>query len=399
MPVQMNLRHARLFCASLSCDSITQAAEAVGITQPAASQALARLDAVFGATLLDLTGGRPVATAAGRLVQNRLNRASDLIRSGCARLRPAAVRAETIISTSQLNAISAFAEASGFSAAARLLGQSQPAVYKMARSLEDVLGTRLFDGAGKSVRLTDAGMSVARWARLALNEIESALSEVRELQGDPAGRITLGTLPLPRTSLVPEVVARVVAKRPSARISIVEGRYGDLLSDLEMGRIDMLIGALRPDFASATLQQQPLFSYALSVVARAGHPLSGTKNLSIAQLADFPWIVARPGTPSLANFERLVVQFPKDRPAQRSVEVGSLVAIRGILMKTDHLALLSDHQVSLELQTGLLTELDFDFDGQTHMVGVTTRKHWLPTRLDAEFLNVLQDCAANIEDG
>ena len=338
MKTYPNLRHARLYCACLSLGSVTRAAEMIGVSQPAASQALARLEDIFGAALFDMTDGRPTATEAGRIVAARTQRALDLIRAGCARLRhPSAglgeTGPETLLSTPQLRAISAFAEGGSFSSAARVLQQSQPAVHKMAAaSIEASLQQSLFEGAGRSIHLSNTGMAVARWARLALNEFESAAADVRELRGSYESEVLIGALPFSRTSLVPDAITQIAARHPKARFSIAEGPYDDMLHDLEMGRLDILVGAMRRDFTSASLVQNELFTYRLSVVARAGHPLAGKRNLTLSDLADYPWIVARRETPSRALFQKLAARFPEDTPVVCSVETGSLVAARGILI-------------------------------------------------------------------
>src|SRR5690606_35438120 len=69
-----NLRHVRLFCHCLQFGSLTRAADLVGISQPAASQALKRLEMVFGAPLVDFRNAIPVATEEGRIVLVRAQR-------------------------------------------------------------------------------------------------------------------------------------------------------------------------------------------------------------------------------------------------------------------------------------------------------------------------------------
>lgn len=389
-----NLRHVRLLCACAQLGSLSRAAEQVGISQPAASQALARLETIFDTPLIETQHGGTAPTEEGRIVLVRAQRAIELIRTGCARLRPGGngrdASIEGRMTLSHLRALSAFAEGGSFSAAARLLGQSEPAVHRTARDAEATLQVPLFEGSGRAIRLSRAGTSAARWSRLALNELDNAFVEVREFRGRYEGHVSMGTLPLARTSVVPAAITAVSARRPLASFAIAEGRYDDLLRDLEMGRIDLLIGALRRDVSSGTLVQEELFTYWLSVVAGADHPLAHKKPITVSDLADNPWVVAREGTPSRETFLALAESFPPDRPAKRSVETASLVAVRGILMGSDHLALLSRHQIAYELRAGFLVALDFEPPDPGHSIGITTRKHWMPTALQKEFIEALR---------
>ncbi|UUP16690.1 LysR family transcriptional regulator [Nitratireductor thuwali] len=389
-----NLRHVRLFCACLQRGSVSRAAEEIGLTQAAASQALARFEAIFGRRLIDRQNGAPAATPEGRIVLARARRALDLIQAGCGRLPGADRNAASRLTIAHMRALAAFAARGSFSAAARLLGQSEPAVHRAARDAEASLNVPLFEGAGRAIRLSPLGRSAARWSRLALNELENAGAELGESEGRFEGRVPVGTLPLTRTSLVPRAIARVASRHPQAQFEIVEGRYDALVGDLEDGRIDLIVGALRGAFPARSLVQEDLFTYCLAVVAGRGHPLLDRNGLSIADLADYPWVVAREGTPSREVFSQMAAHFPPDRPPRCTVEAGSLVAIRGLLLHSHHLALLSRHQIRYDMEAGFLRPLDVELPPHARSVGITYRRHWMATALQAEFIDALRDAAA-----
>ncbi len=383
-----NLRHLFLLQACARLGSVTRAAAALGVTQPAASQALARLDTFYGQNLLDRQVVPARATEAGRAVLARVARLDELIRGGTGRTPGTAAQ----LTVAHLKAVAAVAEGGGFSAAARLLGQAEPSVHRSAREAEAVLGQALFDGRGASVRLSPDGRRVARWMRLALNEIESAAADLRERAGEFSAKLRIGTLPLARASLVPDAVARLVARFPDARLTISEGAYEGLVSDLEMGRIDLLVGALRAGGTSRRLEQRELTRYRLAVVARRGHPLSG-RRAGPGDLARFAWIAARVGTPSREVLATLAARFPKDRPMREMVETGSLVVARGLMLRTDCLTLLSEEQVRYEIEAGYLEVIDAEVPDPGRPFGVTLRRNWMPTPMQAAFLAELEAAA------
>lgn len=386
-----NLRHLRLFCTYLQVGSVSDAAEICGVSQPAATQALTRLDQIFGARLIDR---QRRATPEGQIVLMRAERTLYVIRTGCKRLQPARQATEVCnhVTIPHLRALAAFGEAESFSAAARLLRQSEPAVHRTARDAEAILKTPIFEGSGRNIRLTSNGLAVVRWSRLALNELDSAAAEMREARGQFDGRMSIGTLPLARTSVIPEAVAEVSRQYPQAQFEILEGSYAPMLSALESGRIDMIVGALREDVSSRTLVQETLFPFNLSVMAGADHPLSKVAGVTPNDLAKYPWIVAREDAPS----RKLFMELAERAPLRQAVEVGSLVAIRGILMKTDHLALLSHHQCEFEINAGFLTKLDFELPPHDRSVGITHRRHWIPTALQSSFLESLGKVATRV---
>ncbi len=387
-----NLRHLRLFCEAVRLGSLSDAAGVINVSQPAASQAIGRLEDALGARLLVRSDAGVEPTAEGELARLRARRALDLL--GAATL-PAGRRGRhqlpVGLTTTHVRAISAYAEGGSFTAAAALLGTSEPAVQRAARGLETLLGAPLFEGRGRLMRLSPRGVSVARAARLALNEIENARVEILGLHDRVEGTVRIGTLPLVRTTVVPEVIARLTRDYPNARFSIAEGRYEDLMADLEMGRIDILIGAMRKRFDTRLFAQERLFDYRLSVVARSGHPLAGRREVDFAELAAYPWITAREGSPARRTFREASLAGPEGLALRGTVETGSLVAARGILLRSDHLALLSSHQIRYELETGLLVRLAYDLGDPGKSVGATTRRRWLPTSLHEAFIATLRE--------
>ena len=402
MSAYPNLRHIRLFAHAAEAGSLSRAADAVRVSQPAASQAIAGLEKHFGGDLFERRGSGVFATPRGQVVAARAARLIGMLRAGNARLarqaRTGRVSAQSLLEThatiAHLRAIAAFARFGSFSAAARQMGQAEPSVHRAARELERIGGVPLFDGRQQAVRLTQAGRTLASTAGLILRELESAAEEVRELDGRFDGRVAIGTLPLVRTTVIPDAVADCTRARPGASIEILDGPYESLLQSLMIGEIDMLAGALREDAAQRGLTQEVLFHDSLSVVARAGHPLVAAAGASHADLAAYPWVLPRSGTPTRALFDAIASANGFGlSPGGGVVETGSLVALRGILLASDRLTLLSRRQIAYEERSGLLGLVNVALPPTRRPIGVTMRAGWKPTTLQAEFLAALRRAA------
>jgi len=392
-----NLRHIRLFAHAVAANSLSKAAEAVFVSQPAASQAISKLEDHFGGPLFERRGAGVHPTARGLIVASRAGRALELLREANAKLarqsRIGRALAQDLLEThatiAHLRAVAAFAQTGSFSAAARRLGQAEPSVQRAARELERLGGVALFDGR-QVVRFTPTGAMLAGHASLLLRELESALDEVRELDGRFDGHVVIGTLPLVRTKVVPHAVAEWTRKRPAASIEILDGAYDVLINGLAIGDFDMLVGALRESPPPRGLVQEVLFQDRLSIIARTGHPLASQASVSPADLSAYPWVLSRKGTPTRALFDDLAAEFGILSGASGSVETGSLVVLRGILLETDRLAILSRRQIAYEEQTGLLAALPVDLPPVSRPIGITTRAGWKPTALQGEFLDALR---------
>lgn len=397
-----NLRHLRLLEAASRLGSLTAAAETILISQPAASQAINRLNAQFGGRLLERRGNGVFVTERGKIVVARSIRVLQFIRgfsqSTLRRLRGARLEREIALENhltlSHVRAVSSVGRMGSFSAAARSLGQTEPNVQRAARELEGILGVQLFAGSLKGMQLTDGGKALAQVANLILKELESAFVEVREFEGAYDGRLTIGTLPLVRGQIVPEAVVALTKTYPDATIGILDGTYEDLVHALEIGNVDLLLGALREDFSSSGLVQEALFEDQLALVGRKGHPLAGRSEITLKDLQEFPWVLPRPGTPTRRLFENLVQSGCLPTHESGCVETGSLVALRGILMETDYLTIVSPRQIMIELEAGVLDVLPLPLPGSARPIGMTLRENWQPTRLQRDFVTHLRAAVA-----
>lgn len=85
----------------------------------------------------------------------------------------------------------AVADLGSFVAAADREGLSPPALSRQIASLEDRLGTRLFNRTTRSLSLTDAGHRFLARARVILQEIDEAEAEAGEGRAAPRGTLSV----------------------------------------------------------------------------------------------------------------------------------------------------------------------------------------------------------------
>ena len=84
-------------------------------------------------------------------------------------------------------------------------------------------------------------------------------------------------------------------------------------------------------------------------------------------------ILPRRGTPTRELFERAVSLRGLKVPPH-VVETSSLVTLRGLLLESDRITILSRHQVLIEEQCGLLAVLNFELHGTARPIGITIRR-------------------------
>ena len=71
-------------------------------------------------------------------------------------------------------------------------------------------------------------------------------------------------------------------------------------------------------------------------------------------------------------------------------ETSSLVLLRGLLVGSDRLALVSARQARIELDQGLLALAPFTAPFGTRRIGLTYRRGWRPTPTQALLLDLLR---------
>ena len=402
-----NLRHLRAFAAAVEHGGATRAAEHIHLSQPAVTQALAKLETRLGAKLfvVGADGMRP--TEIGTLFHDRVARAFALVETGArealgaeARRPEAVARFARLLTVAQLRALAAMQFNRNFSLAARELKLSQPSIHRAARDLERIMGATLFVAARQGVELTPAASTFARHAALAHAELKQGFAEVAErLDADP-GEIVVGSMPFARTKLLPDALNELSRDRPRARVRVISAPYDGLLGRLRYGVIDFLVGALRDPPPIDDVVQEPLFDDPLSIVARRGHPLTLRASATRADLIAYPWVAPAEETPARAVFDKL---FPPEDVARMPgglFETSSLVLLRGLLAGSDRLALLSARQAQVEIDQGLLALAPFPIPFGTRRIGLTFRRGWRPTPTQALLLELLRGSReAEVADG
>ncbi len=389
-PFDLNLRHLRALGVLIDKPSINRAAEAAGLSQPALTQGLAKIERQLGVLLFERHPDGVAPTAAGRALAERAARAFAELARGARRPGRGAARVfarpEQLMTATQLEAFRHFADAQSFAGAARASRLSQPAIHRAVRELEQICGAPLAERRGRGSMLTPAGVALARGVRLASAEIAAGIDEARGSEGEGA-RIAIGAMPLSRALVLPRALAHFLRETPGPIVDIVEGSWRELVDPLLDGVIDMMVGALR-DEPPPGIVQVPLFTDTLAIFGRKGHPL-GNERPTLDDLRRQSWIVGPAGTPLRTHWEALFEGDPPPVP----VECGSVMVIRGLLMQSDLLTLLSPDQIAMEIETSMLERIAPALPARVRTIGISTRENWRPTRAQQRFVELLHRAA------
>lgn len=136
------------------------------------------------------------------------------------------------------------AETGSLSAAARLMGLTQPTLSRQVAELETQLGVTLYERIGKRLALTDAGRGLLEHVR-AMGEAANAMVLAASGQAQAIeGRVRISATDAYCAYILPELVERVRTEIPEVTIDLISS---DSLSDLRKREADIAIRFLRPD--------------------------------------------------------------------------------------------------------------------------------------------------------
>ncbi|WP_431638350.1 LysR family transcriptional regulator [Enterobacter mori] len=137
-----------------------------------------------------------------------------------------------------------------FSAAADVLGISQPAVSLQIRQLEQFLQTRLVERTGRGIKATAAGQALLVHGERIEQAVDETLRSVRAFNHDVSGTITLGTGATACIHLLPPLLQQLRSDYPLLRVGVTTGNTLDIVRAIEENRLDMGLVTL-PDSGRA----------------------------------------------------------------------------------------------------------------------------------------------------
>ncbi|MBK1884379.1 LysR family transcriptional regulator [Luteolibacter pohnpeiensis] len=180
----------------------------------------------------------------------------------------------------------------GFSAAARVLGITQPTVSKALAQLEHDCGERLLNRLPDRVQVTDAGAMVLRRATAMLAERDHLQAELAALHGLETGCLRLGLPALGSGVIFAPLVAAYRQRYPGIEFDLREQGSRDLEELVRSGEIEM--GAsLAP--VPADLEWQQMVDEPLVALLPSGHPLAGRTCVKFEELVRSQFILFERG--------------------------------------------------------------------------------------------------------
>jgi DNA-binding transcriptional LysR family regulator len=297
------------------------------------------------------------------------------------------------VDSRQLLALVTLARQGSFTAAARELNVTQPAVSHSIRALEDDVGRMLVNRLGRRVQLTEAGADFVRHAENILREMDAIRLDLGSGASHPATRLRIGASTTACQHILPRAVAQFRARFPGVAVRIEPGDHGRQIELLRAGQVDLAIGVDTQGPALAGLAFTPLFEDELHFLVAPGHRWARSASVPREAIARETLILYDRTSHS---FRVLSAYLREERVILSNfIELGSPEAILELAKLGLGAAVLSPWLARAEVRSGLLVTLPLGRRRLRFHWGVA---HWKSRRLAHAEQAFIRICSAATRD-
>ena len=199
----------------------------------------------------------------------------------------------------QIDAFKTVVSAGSVTAAAQMLGISQPATSRLISDLEKAIGFKLFFRSGRNLSATPEARLLVEEVRKVLSGLEQIKDSATAIKNFKGAQLRLITTPRFSTMIAPQLIQKFAKRQPNAMISLEVQPTDDTVGWMVSQNYDFGI-------APSTLQSQAILGYPLIdtqpvCLLPIGHRLESSKQLEPKDLAGESFISFMPD--SIFRFE------------------------------------------------------------------------------------------------
>lgn len=198
-----------------------------------------------------------------------------------------------MIEVHELEIFLAAAEEENFSAAARRLHLSQPAISFQIQALEQRLNVQLFQRSGRRISLTQAGRDLLPMAR----EMVGLSTRIEETmcaqQGIVKGHVKIGCSTSPGKYILPGLIGAFRREYPDVQF-VVDVMDRQTVEEKLLTK-QLNIGVLGMCSKHKDLECTPFFVDELVLIAAANHPWATRDRIGPEELKNADWILREGG--------------------------------------------------------------------------------------------------------
>ncbi len=275
-------------------------------------------------------------------------------------------------------------DSGGFHAAAEQLYMTEPAVSARIKSLENALSCKLLE-RGRVCRLTESGQYFYNYAKQTLENYNSMVSHLRNLNTGLEGQLKVAALRYLPMTLLSNACLSVSEKSPGVKIRLSSMSLKNVYENIENEAFDIGL-VYRNAMWHPIVSDQPIGNCKTVFVVRSGHPLT---LLHPARLEDmlqynlfFPSAVSE-----YSGISSSVAELVRRRPP---IVIDDFESAREFVTKSDYVLLSPEIMLRASIESGILTKIDAEFKTNDLKICLVTKKSRISSPLQALFVGELR---------
>jgi DNA-binding transcriptional LysR family regulator len=200
-----------------------------------------------------------------------------------------------MITLRQIEVIRAIMIAGTVNGAAKLLNVSAPGVSRVVKHAESMLGVHLFERrGGRFVQTPEAKVIFDQINRIHL-DLDNLRGFVNSLKRGTSSVISMASVPSIGQFVMPRVIARIRKRYPDLLMNIDILKIEEAIDYLLLRRGELVAVSYRLDHPG--IRSIPLVEGELVAIVPTGHPLASRREVSLAEIAQYPLIGTKPDDP------------------------------------------------------------------------------------------------------
>jgi DNA-binding transcriptional LysR family regulator len=198
-----------------------------------------------------------------------------------------------VLNFERLRVLHAVSTTGSVAGAARVLHVTTSAISQQMARLERETGQRLAERQGRGIRLTEAGLLLARNTGHLLAQVEQVEAALAGYSGAVNGTLNIAAFATATRGLLPGALQDLRSCYPDLSVSLSEQEPHEAIPALSRGDLDI---AVVQDWAADTLavpgglSRLDLMDDPFDAALPAGHPLAARETITLSELAAEDWI-------------------------------------------------------------------------------------------------------------
>src|SRR5882724_7919910 len=275
---------------------------------------------------------------------------------------------------SQLRTFLEVARQGSVRGAAAVLLITEPSVSAALAALREELQVALVERDGRGMRLTAAGVELARYAAQILGLVDQAVRRAREAAGQ-ASPLNLVAVTTAGEYVLPPILKVFRQAHREVQLRMEVGNRATVVERITAREADLGFGGRPPE--GRGIRGVPFLDNELIVVGPPDHAYGDEDSVDPALLATETWLVREPGSGTRETTQEFWAQ--NGFQVGSAMTLGSNGAVKQAAAAGLGVALISAHAVTAQLATGALRRLP--------VAGTPLRRSWYVLYLEDDPLS------------